>query len=116
MDEQTTPRIVKSVRVGDLVVDPLHREVIVRGKVALLTPTEFQIIALLASDIGRTFSREEIISAIWGADYNATNISIPVYVRRIREKIEENPSEPRYLQTVWHCGYRFGDGRDERTG
>lgn len=102
-------KLMKPVRIGDLVIDPLHYEVTVRGKQASLTPKEFQILALMADSPGKAFTRQDLIESIWGADYDATAISIPVYVRRIREKIEEDPSNPQYLKTVWHYGYRLGD-------
>ncbi len=72
-----------------------------------LTPKEFQILALLADNPGRAFTREDLIGLVWGSEYQGSAISIPVYVRCIRAKIEEDPSRPRYLKTVWNHGYRF---------
>jgi len=85
-----------------------HR-VVVQGKVIDLTPKEFRILWLLASHPGEVFTREQIIGEIWGDEFMGETTSIPVFVRRIREKIEEDPAHPRYLQTVWRVGYRFGD-------
>ena len=96
--------------IGDLVIDPCRYEVSVNGRVINLTPKEFQILALMADHPGKVFTREDLIENIWGEEYERTgSISIPVYVRRIREKIEEDPSDPKYLQTVWRFGYRLGD-------
>lgn len=106
---QLPARFMQPVRVGDLVVDARRYEVTVSGRVISLTPKEFQILALMAENLGRVFTREDLIEAIWGSEYETGSISIPVYVRRIREKIEEDPSNPRFLQTVYRFGYRLGD-------
>ena len=93
----------------ELEVDPARREVIVRGKVVQLTPKEFRIVELLASHPGNVYTRNDIITCVWGDEYQKGNaISIPTYVRRIREKIELDPSEPVLLQTVFGFGYRIG--------
>lgn len=103
-------KLMQTVRIGDLVIDPCRYEVSVNGRVINLTPKEFQILALMADHPGKVFTREDLIESIWGEEYERTgSISIPVYVRRIREKIEEDPSDPKYLQTVWRFGYRLGD-------
>lgn len=102
-------KLMQAVRIGDLVIDPCRYEVSVHGKAITLTPKEFQILALMADNPGKVFTREDLIESIWGKEYEAGAISIPVYVRRIREKIEEDPSSPKYLQTVWRFGYRLGD-------
>lgn len=103
-------KLMQTVRIGDLTIDPLRYEVSVKGRVINLTPKEFQILALMADYPGKVFTREDLIESIWGEEYEkAGSISIPVYVRRIREKIEDDPSDPRYLQTVWRFGYRLGD-------
>ncbi|WP_102379103.1 response regulator transcription factor [Raoultibacter timonensis] len=102
-------KLTQTVQIGDLVIDPLRYEVTVADRVISLTPKEFQILALMADHPGKVFTREDLIENIWGKEYEAGAISIPVYVRRIREKIEEDPSSPKYLQTVWRFGYRLGD-------
>lgn len=72
-----------------------------------LTTKEFQILCLLARDPGQVISNEEIIATIWGNEYLNESVSIPVYMRRIRSKIEENPSKPQYVRTVRGSGYYF---------
>lgn len=94
---------------SELVIDPERFEVIVRGKPVAMTPKEYQILELLASRPGNVFTRDEIIRTVWGESYRDTSISIPSYVRRIREKIEKNPSDPVLLQTVFGFGYRLGE-------
>lgn len=108
-DAPQTTGLAHTVSIGDLTIDPRRCQVSVRGKDAGLTPKEFQIIALMASNLGKVFTREDLIDSIWGSAYRDGSISIPVYVRRIREKIEDDPSNPRYLQTVWRFGYRLGE-------
>lgn len=92
-----------------LEIDVKRRRVTVRGNVVDLTPKEFHVLFMLASDPGTVFTRDQLIRDVWGPEYVGESSSITVLVRRIREKIEEDPSEPHYLQTIWHVGYRFGD-------
>jgi DNA-binding response OmpR family regulator len=101
--------LMTPVRVGDLLIDPRRCEVAVRDKVVALTPKEFQILALLAESPGQVFTKEDLVRILWGDDFAKGSISIPVYIRRIRKKIEKDPSAPKYLQTVWRFGYRLGD-------
>ncbi|MCL1847824.1 MAG: response regulator transcription factor [Coriobacteriia bacterium] len=89
--------------------EPNKNRVEVQGRQIDLTPKEFQILYLLARDPGEVFTREQIIEEIWGDEFMGETTSIAVFVRKIREKIEEDPAHPRYLQTVWRMGYRFGN-------
>lgn len=103
-------RLDDAVRsIGDLRIDLRRLEVCVGGRLVDLTRREFQVLALLAFEPGQVYSSEEIVEAVWGPDYVEASISIPSYVRHIRQKIEENPGEPKYLQTVMRIGYRLGD-------
>lgn len=106
-------KLLRVATVGDLVIDQSKCEVTVAGKVVKLTPKEFQILALLAGSPGQVFTRDDIISAIWGDDYKDNSISIPTYIRRLRLKIEPDPSEPTHIETVWRFGWRLrADGCD----
>ena len=96
------------VTLGDLTIDPRRYEVTVAGRAVTLTPKEFQILALMADHPGEVFTNEELVETIWGSEYTGEAISIPVYIRRIRLKIEKDPSKPQYLQTVWRFGYKLG--------
>ncbi len=102
------PKMVPTT-IGGLTIDPLRCEVRVEGEAVALTPKEFQILALMADNPGRVFTRDDLIEALWGQEYENSSISIPVYIRRIRMKIESDPSNPSYLKTVWRFGYRLGD-------
>lgn len=101
--------LMAPVHVGDLTIDPRRYEVTVQERVVALTPKEFQILALLAESPGKVFTRDDLIENLWGDDYDKGSVSISVYIRRIRKKIEKDPSDPQYLQTVWSFGYRLGD-------
>ena len=97
---------------GGLVVDDKQKIVSMDGQPVAVTPIEFGILCYLTRHAGRVFSIEQIYEAVWNEPaYNPEN-TVAVHIRRIREKIEIDPAEPRYLQVVWGQGYRLnGDGR-----
>lgn len=72
-----------------------------------LTPTEFAVLKMFMSNIGRALSRNELFNSVWGKNYFGDLKTLDVYIRRIREKIEEDPSKPQYIETVWGFGYRW---------
>ncbi|MGI6669870.1 MAG: response regulator transcription factor [Acetivibrionales bacterium] len=74
-----------------------------------LTPTEYQILKMFMSNIGRALSRNELFNSVWGKNYFGDLKTLDVYIRRLREKIEENPSKPQHIETVWGYGYRWCD-------
>lgn len=74
-----------------------------------LTPTEFSVLKMFMSNVGRALSRNELFNSVWGKNYFGDLKTLDVYIRRIREKIEENPSKPQYIETVWGFGYRWHD-------
>ena len=90
-------------------IDLHKRKVTKRGEPVSLTPKEFDILAILASDAGSIFTREQLTLAVWGEEYAGETLGVAVYIRRIREKLEDVPSKPVYVQTVWREGYRFGE-------
>ncbi|SKA92386.1 DNA-binding response regulator, OmpR family, contains REC and winged-helix (wHTH) domain [Clostridium sp. USBA 49] len=83
------------------------RQVFVNGKEVVLAQKEYDLLLYLAENPNRVFTREELFERIWGLDAMGDNATITVHIRRIREKIELNPSEPQYIETVWGVGYRF---------
>ncbi len=92
---------------GGLVLDEISKEVTVDGEGAKLTAIEYKIIELLMKNRGRVFSISEIYERVWNEPcYNSDN-TVAVHVRRIREKIEINPKEPKYLKVVWGIGYKM---------
>jgi DNA-binding response OmpR family regulator len=92
---------------GDLSINPNTREVVVRGVPVTLTVREFDLLYYLASEPSRVFTRDQLMDAIWGYAFAADTSTVTVHMRRLREKIEQDPTNPRYLITVWGVGYRF---------
>ena len=91
----------------DLKINEEYRRVLVKDREINLTSREFEVLELLASAPGKVYSREELLKTIWGEDYPADVRTVDVHVRRLREKLERNPSEPRYVRTKWGTGYYF---------
>ena len=94
------------VRIGGLVLDKDAKQLSVDGSPVKLTATEYKITELLMTNAGRIFSAEEIYSRVWNEDSYSIENTVMVHIRHIREKIEINPSEPRYLKVVWGIGYK----------
>lgn len=90
-----------------LVIDISRRVVIHNEEEKILTYTEFEILKLLANNPGRVFSKEQIYDIVWKEMYSGDYSIVMSHIRNIREKIEDNPSKPIYIQTVWGVGYRF---------
>lgn len=108
---ETTPQRT-SVQRGDLVIDPSAHAVSVSGKQVELSALEFRLLHHLASHPGLVFSRDQLLDRVWGNDRSVTPRSVDVYIRRVREKIEPEPQQPAYLQTVHGVGYRFVAGAE----
>jgi DNA-binding response OmpR family regulator len=92
---------------GDLVLDSAAREATKAGKPLRLTVKEFDLLWFLASHPRRVFSRDQLMDRVWGYEPAFDTGTVTVHVRRLREKIEDDPSKPRHLETVWGVGYRF---------
>lgn len=100
--------VKKSVlRIGGLSLDRDERQIYVDGEPVRLTATEYKITEFLMENAGRTFSAEEIYSKVWNEDSYSVENTVMVHIRHIREKIEINPAEPRYLKVVWGIGYKI---------
>jgi len=85
------------------------RRVYIHGKEVNLTAKEFDLVFLLVSNPNRVYAREELLKTIWGGSYQGDARTVDVHVRRLREKIEERPTDPKYIQTKWGVGYYFQD-------
>jgi DNA-binding response OmpR family regulator len=92
---------------GGLVVDDERKEVTLDGQMIRMTPIEYQILLLLIKNKGRVFSTSQIYEYIWKEDAIGAESTVAVHIRHIREKIEINPREPRYLKVVWGVGYKI---------
>ena len=95
------------LRAGEVEIDPSAMTLTVRGKPVTTTATEFRLLDYFARHIGRVFTRDQLLDSVWRDTSYVTPRSVDVYVRRIREKIEADPENPRYLKTVRGAGYRF---------
>jgi len=95
------------VRVAGIEIDPVSMTLHVDGKAVTTTATEFRLLDHFARHLGRVFTRDQLLDSVWRDTSYVTPRSVDVYVRRIREKIEPDPENPRYLRTVRGAGYRF---------
>lgn len=93
----------------NLVMDLKSQKFFKDGREIEMTPTEFSVLKMFMSNVGRALSRNELFNSVWGKNYFGDLKTLDVYIRRIREKIEEDPSKPRYIETVWGYGYRWCD-------
>ncbi len=95
--------------VGDITLD-LEKRTVQSGEDRVnLTPTEYRLLVLLMREPGRTFSRDQIIDRVFGYDFDGFDRTVDAHVSNLRSKMEADPDKPRYLQTVYGVGYRFGD-------
>lgn len=92
---------------ADLVIDPAARVVTVRGKEVKLAPKEYDLLLYMARYPGQAFSREQLYDRVWGYDYYGGVRTVDVHITRLRNKIEKDPKNPQFLQTVWGVGYKF---------
>lgn len=95
------------IKIGGLALDKSAKELTVDGEPVRLTATELKILELLMENAGRVFSAEEIYRRVWNEDAYAVENTVMVHIRHIREKIEIDPKEPRYLKVVWGIGYKI---------
>lgn len=95
------------IRIGGIELDKDAKQVKVEGEVIKLTATEYGILQLLMENAGKVFSIDEIYEKVWNEQSFAPENTVSVHIRRIREKIEINPKEPRYLKVVWGIGYKI---------
>jgi DNA-binding response OmpR family regulator len=97
------------IRVGDIELDTAALTATVADQSVDLTPTEFQLLATLARQPGRIFSREQLLEAVHGVAFDGYDRSVDSHIKNLRRKIEPDPRKPRYIQTVYGVGYRFAD-------
>ena len=93
--------------IRNLIIDKSSRRVYRSGREVSMTSKEFNLLLLLASNPNRVFSKEDIFDRIWGMDSAGNMATVTVHIRKIREKIEIDPANPQYIETIWGVGYRF---------
>jgi len=99
------------VALGGLRLDTAARSVALDGRPISLTAREFDLLAFLMQNPGQVFTREQLLDNVWGYTFASDLSTVTVHVRRLREKIEQNPASPTYLQTVWGVGYKLNAER-----
>lgn len=104
------------LRRGDIVIDPARRLVERLGEPVVLTSLEFDLLRFLAQRPGFVYTRDQLLHRVWGDDRVVDDRSIDSLVSRLRRKLEEDASRPRYVQTVWGAGYRFAEGSSGEEG
>lgn len=102
-----SPTSNKCLSISGMQIEPQSRRVYVDDKEVLLTNKEFDTLLLLAQNPNVVFSKTQLFEKIWGMDSFGDTTTVLVHIRRIREKIENEPSKPKYIETVWGAGYRF---------
>jgi two-component system, OmpR family, response regulator ResD len=103
----STPELEAPIAFEGLELDPVARRVTVRGEEAQLTVREYDLLLHFMRHPGQVFSRDQLMDTVWQYSFYTDTSTVTVHVRRLRSKIEEEPSDPRWLQTVWGVGYRF---------
>jgi two-component system response regulator VicR len=98
------------LRIGRFMLDSGRFRAAKDNQQLMLTVKEFRILYTLASNYGMVISREQLVEAVWGREFVGETSSITVFIKKLREKIEDDPSEPQFIQTVWGLGYRFEPG------
>ena len=100
----------QNLTIGNIELNDASKEVLVDGEVVTLTPLEFEILKLLMQNTGRVLSPREIYRSVWKEEPIGNESTVAVHIRHLREKIEINPAEPRYLKVVWAHGYKIEKG------
>jgi len=106
---------VKNMKVGDVEIDFAAHEAFARGAKLDLTSTEFELLAFFVKNVGRTFSREQLLTSVWGYTSSAYEHTVNTHINRLRAKLEPDPSDPTYIHTVWGVGYKFVGNTDARA-
>lgn len=101
------PAVSDMIESGDLQLNCDSRRVYIAGREINLTAKEFDLLELLVLNPNKVYSREKLLNLVWGADYPGDVRTVDVHIRRLREKVEEKPSEPKYVHTKWGVGYYF---------
>ena len=98
------PKVIVS---GDMKLDLEDKRLFIEGKEINVTSKEFDLLGLLATNVGKVYSRDESLRLVWGTHFPGDARTVDVHVRRLREKIEKNPAQPQYVHTKWGMGYFF---------
>jgi two-component system alkaline phosphatase synthesis response regulator PhoP len=97
------------IEVGDLIIEQQKRKITAQGKRVELTPKEYDLLQLLATHPGKSYSREDLLNLVWGYEFSGYEHTVNSHINRLRSKIEPDFSKPKYILTTWGVGYRFND-------
>lgn len=97
----------EAIQIGDLIIDPINFTVEKKGRQLKLTLKEFEILKLFVKNQNRVFTKAQIYKLVWNEEYYGDDNVINVHMRRLREKIESDPSNPEYIKTLWGIGYKL---------
>jgi DNA-binding response OmpR family regulator len=115
MEALSTPREREGpIEIAGLSIDAEARRVLVDGRPVELTAKEFDLLVQFARNPGRVYTRTQLLDRVWGYGHDSYQHTVNSHINRLRAKIEEDPSDPRYILTVWGVGYRFLDPRDHQ--
>lgn len=109
IDQQSTSTQPTLLEYGDLAIDLERRRVSVRDKRVELSPKEFELLALMAANPGKSYNRQRLLNLIWGYDFDGFEHTVNSHINRLRQKIEPQAEQPRYILTTWGVGYRFNE-------
>ena len=98
------------IRIGEMAIDLTNRNVTVKGQPVMLTPTEFDLLAVMARSPGRPFSREQLLDLVYNVAYDGYDRAVDSHIKNLRRKIEPNSREPHYILTVYGVGYKLSEG------
>jgi DNA-binding response OmpR family regulator len=112
---EAAPRAA-AIRAGELAIDPERREARIGERPIELTAKEFDLLVHFARSPGRVFTRSQLLDAIWGYSHSGYEHTVNSHINRLRTKIEQDPSNPRYILTVWSVGYKFNDAVEKPAG
>lgn len=99
----------KVIQFGDLVIDTEKRTVKLRGARVDLTAKEFDLLTLFARNPGKAYTRQSLLNTVWGYQFDGYDHTVNSHINRLRTKIEDDPANPKYIQTVWGVGYKFAE-------
>ncbi len=111
-NEQEEVQDQEFFRLGDLSVDVGKRKVMLKEHNVELTAKEFDLLKLFISNPGKAFTREKLLNLVWGYQFSGYEHTVNSHINRLRAKIEDDPSNPQYIKTVWGVGYKFADEED----
>jgi DNA-binding response OmpR family regulator len=111
VDQDTSPRDEENapIEFDGLLIEPAKHKVTVDGTGVDLTSKEYELLLLFARNPGRAYSRQELLDEVWGYQYEGYSHTVNTHINRLRNKIEPDPSTPRFVKTVWGVGYRFAE-------